>query len=252
MPTCVLLILKTSNEQYTNHMITEYLLSVLCPNKMFFDDFIFEPPLEELQGASSPVQLHLYVCVPYQIPPEAYSASAPIGTGRPISKAFVASSKSCSSPSEARQSLAEALLADRDAFSFVAARFTLLSTLYSLPMASIAGIKRGMAAMAQTSASELSARLKQLRDAGVNHSWEFDAQLERLLLEEMFPLKQKSLLRGGMWQLQMWIGCVEVALWLSQERREFFAEVYGEAGAFLKTALQSMPGGSWNAEGSFA
>jgi hypothetical protein len=80
-----------------------------------------------------------------------------------------------------------------------------------------------MKAMAQAGEMERQVRLWQLQGV-VDELCEFDLRLETFLLE------------AGCVELECWIQCVEVGLGLGMEVRERWAEVYGDAGNFLRDA----------------
>ncbi|KAF1961475.1 hypothetical protein CC80DRAFT_238118 [Byssothecium circinans] len=229
-----------------------YLLAALYPDQMLAQDFTFTPALSTLTSTSTspsnPIKIDLYLRIPaLAVPKEAYSATLPIGTGRPTTKVLVASSAPSTSPEAARRSLAAALLKDRAAIEFFASHYGLLARLYGLDTAELMGIKKGMESMASINEKEWSERLNQLREGdeapattigeekneangaaketGAGDKWCFEAELELFLLG------------AGWYELGRWIGAVDVAVGLGEERMGW-ARVYGDAGRWLEKALE--------------
>lgn len=192
---------------------------------MMANQLVFSPPLEALQHMQGPTHLQLFVHIPDQpIPAAAFSRHAPIGTGRPISKTLLAESDlKCEPPASARESLAKSLLSDRATVNSICAKYTVMGALYAYPQVQLESVGRGIRAMAAASDGERRDRLWQLQGV-VDEMWDFEPRLETYLLE----------VGGG--ELDAWVRCVEVGLGLGKEDREMWADVYREAGRFLKGA----------------
>lgn len=206
-----------------------YLLSALYPDEMVANSIMFVPDLEALPAAGSPVRLQMFLRIPAApVPREAYSANAPIGTGRPVGKVLAGDSGLCVDVRTARRALAEDLLADRYAIQHAIGYYSLLRVFYSLSEASLRSVKHGIVGMARSGELEWYERLSQLQDARIDSSWPLEAKLEVMLLE------------GGRWGLGGWLGVVELGLGLTPEVRKSWAGVYAEANDFLKAALETM------------
>jgi hypothetical protein len=205
--------------------LIDYLLSILYPDANSQNRLIYTPPLESLHTHPFPIHLRAFIQTPEPpIPPEAFSQHAPIGTGRRVTRVLVAeSSTDCQSPAAARTSLAKSVLSRWTEVDAICAKYTVLSALYSLSGPALESVSRGMKAMAQAGATERRVRLWQLQGV-VDGLCEFDLRLETFLLE------------AGSVELECWIQCVEAGLGLRMEVRERWAEVYGDAGNFLREA----------------
>ena len=201
----------------------DYLLGIMYPDLVIQNRLVFSPPLGSLQHLSRPIRLQLFAYIPDQpVSPEAFGQDVSIGTGRSVSKVLLAESGDhCYSEAEARKSLANSMLRDYATVDAIYSKYNVMNALYLLPQASLESVLRGMRGMLTSSGREWCVRLWQLQNV-VDHTCEFDLRLEAFLL------------KAGFAELGNWIACVEVGLRLGREEREAWAEVYGEAGAFLK------------------
>ncbi|KAF2688808.1 hypothetical protein K458DRAFT_400933 [Lentithecium fluviatile CBS 122367] len=217
--------------EWTNANLN-YLLSVLYPDQALANEFFFVPSLETLSQSdfTTPAGLALYQRLPVTpAPRSAYAATAPIGTGRPKPTTdLLATSRLSTTAASARQSLAARLIGDKSILNFMAAYYNLLAQLYVLPQPLLDSVHRGLKGMAQTSEPEWYARFVALRDAGVDGSWGFEAQLEAFVLE------------AGFSELGRWMVVVENVRGLVREEREEWARIYFETGLFLERVRREL------------
>ncbi|KAF1844698.1 uncharacterized protein K460DRAFT_96833 [Cucurbitaria berberidis CBS 394.84] len=212
-----------------------YLLSCTMPDELLANQLIFSPPLEDLRTITCLIHLQLFRRTPTTPPPpEAFSKHAPIGTGRPCSSVLVAESdKKCGSTTEARRSLAKKLLSSMRVVGGAVDMYNVLVTLHRLSTPTLYSIYRSLILMTAVSDREWSERLQQLRglvdgcDAveSVDFTCTVEARLEVFFLEV------------GVGQLERWIRSVGVALALGRRGRKVWADVYGDAAAFLGRAM---------------
>ncbi|KAF2463636.1 uncharacterized protein BDR25DRAFT_245180, partial [Lindgomyces ingoldianus] len=190
------------------------------------DQLFFVPLLSDLANTPEPIHLQLFAKTPISTTPAtAFSANAPIGTGRAISQTLLAESgTTCVSAASARQSLAANLLSDFDTVNSICAKYNMMAALYSLPDNRLESIECGMRGMTNVTESERWSRKWHLRD--VDGDCELEARIEAYLLETGFE------------ELREWIGCVEVGLGLGFDDRRCWADVYAAAGEFLKMAYE--------------
>jgi len=164
------------------------------------------------------------------IPAAAYSATAPIGTGRPLadSKTLLAQGEGASLPA-AMHALATALLrAEPREVAQMAACYRFLAGLYALPGWALRSVRRAILRMGQVTRREWEERLVGMRGAGVGGGGDFEARLEKHLLE------------SGWWELGDWVGSVEEALKLEGDGRKERVKRYREAEWFLRAAALSV------------
>jgi hypothetical protein len=215
---------------------TEFLLYILYlySEKEPAGDFTFSPPLDMLSGPSFTrsltIQLHRRV-PPGEVPDWAYAANQPIGTGRPGSKAIVASSALSYTPQAARRSFAAAFLSSKpELIQKKTAQYGLLSSMFSLSEAALASIKAGMQLMSGTGEEEWKQRKVQMqRGRGVQGAG-FYARLELFMLE------------AGWEKLWTWIGFVETAAGLDDEERARWGATYEAARMWLEKAVKECEG----------
>jgi hypothetical protein len=192
----------------------------------------FSPPLDTLPSSPSTLfRLHLSISRPAnaaKIPRSAYSAAAPIGTGRPETRTqCLASTGYHTSASAARRDLAATLLGDGSELRYMIAYYELLGTLCKLNKYSRESVARGMAIMMVVHTKEWDERWMQMCGT-VDESWGFGARLEEFLL------------RAG-----PEVGKLEVGKWLvtvsmSEDERKLVANACGELGGFLEKVLRGL------------
>jgi hypothetical protein len=192
----------------------------------------FSPPLDTLPSSpSTPFRLHLSISRPARaakIPRSAYSAAAPIGTGRPETRTqCLASTGYHNSASAARRDLAATLLGDGSELRYMITYYELLGTLCKLSENSRKSVARGMEIMRLVRTNEWDERWMQMCGT-VDESWGFEARLEEFLL------------RTG-----PEVGKLEVGKWLmavsmSEKERKLVADACGELGGFLEKVLRSL------------
>ncbi|KAF2640503.1 hypothetical protein P280DRAFT_549370 [Massarina eburnea CBS 473.64] len=206
------------------------LLSILYSSEMLHGDLTISPPLTTLPTTplNTPLKLDLYLRIPATPATQAsYSPDLPIGTGRPINKILFASSLPSKDPTTLRRSLAAALLRSSETVEWIVTHYSLLSTLFTLSVSQLAGIKQGIEGMSRVCDREWAERLEQLRrcdDEG--------GRVERF--EVGFEL---YLLDAGWCELGPWVNCVDAAMKLDAEARLQWAESYEGAGVWLLRAV---------------
>jgi hypothetical protein len=206
-----------------------YLLSCLLPDLLLTNGLFFSPPLEDLHAHSSPVHLRLFKKTPVAVPPhEAFSKYAPIGTGRPCSSVLLAESdKRCKTADAARTSLAFNILQNNAFAAYILDRYNVLTTLYTSSSLTLLSLHRGIIEMLGVSESEWLERLEQMLGQ-VDGSCVLDARMEVFLLGM------------GRVETEEWVGIVEVILGMGEEDKRVWAEVYGDAAAFLDRVIWDM------------
>jgi hypothetical protein len=199
-----------------------FLLSCLFPDLLLTNDLFFSPPLEDLHAHSSPIHLRLSKKIPLVgPPPEAFSKHAPIGTGRPRSSILLAESDArCKTAEAARASLAYNILKNNAFAAYMLDRCSVLATLYTCSNDTLLSLYRGMVEMMGVSELEWFGRQEQLHGQ-VDGACTFEARIEVFLLGV------------GRLETEEWVGIVEFCMDMGERDRGVWAEVYGDAAAFL-------------------
>jgi len=211
-----------------------YLLSILYPSLLLTDRLLFSPPLENLCTST---HIRLYQKTHSNPPPsEAYSAHAPIGTGRSYSRMLLADSGPRATLAQAQRALAHALLSDTAAVNHALNHFNVLSALYSLPTDTLRSVYSGVQLMARVSDVEWNARWRHLR-GWCDGGWRVQGVDERCGVEARLEVFFLSAGREG---LRAWAERIGVVNGLGEGERRAWSGVYGEAAGFLARAVGEM------------
>lgn len=196
---------------------------------MLASDLILETHPINPHDLFSPIHLQLYLSTKSKaIPTSVYAATAPIGTGRPISKIMIAHA-SGETVGKARKALVKEILGGGgEALRYITMYYSIVAGLYGLSSWALMSVRRGIEGMKRVSEREWRGRLEQVRRAGVDAEWGFDARLEVFLLE------------GGCWELGRWGECVDAALRVGDGERKSCAAMYDEVGGFLEVVGGSL------------
>jgi hypothetical protein len=189
----------------------------------------FSPPLENLHLYSGPIHLRLSEKIPVVAPPlEAFSKHAPIGTGRPCSSILLAESdRRCKTAEAARASLAYNILKNNVFVVDMLDRYNVLTTLYTSSTDTLLSLYRGMVEMLGVSELEWLGRQEQLHGQ-VDGACILEARMEVFLLGV------------GRLETEEWVGIVEFVMDMEEKDRSVWAEVYGDAAAFLRQVVWEM------------
>ncbi|KAJ4347889.1 uncharacterized protein N0V89_009261 [Didymosphaeria variabile] len=208
-----------------------YLLTALYPAQMYSGSMVLESYPTKPQERFSPVRLELYMRIKCtHVPAWAYAASAPIGTGRPASKLLVAQA-SGETEAQARRALAKevvGLAKENGMLEYFKAYYRIRAELYTLDDLALRSLRRGIEGMKRVSDWEWIGRLAQLRFAGVDEAWGFEARFEVFLLG------------GGYWEVERWGVDVDIALVLTPGDRTVRTQTHGGVVWFLEMVVADL------------
>jgi hypothetical protein len=199
------------------------------PDLLLTSRIIFSPPLENLGDHPGPFHIRLYERAPGVAPTaESFSRHAPIGTGRPQHKILLAqSNEKCKSPEQARFSLASNLLRNEAFATYMLDKYNVLTALYTNSTATLLSLQRGMIEMLGVSDGEWYQRLEQL-GGQVDGTCVLEARMELFLLS------------SGRTETEGWVNTVGLAAETEERDRKVWAQVYGDAAAFLERVAKQM------------
>ena len=216
---------------------SDYFLAAILPDQMIAGEVVLEQHMGHSKGFASSFCIELYLRTMSQpaISASAYSATAPIGTGRPVMKVLIADGTGENLPA-ARRALAEDILSCGITPTYVMKYHSFLSHLYRLPMAALSSVRRGVEGMGKVTDTEWMGRLTQLKEVEIDTAPWSEARLEIFLLE------------NGVSNLKRWARVVDMAISLGQEDRDLWADTHSNAILFLHRIVAEL-GVGWLGRG---
>lgn len=201
---------------------------------MVAGEVVLEKHVNQSGGSASSVCIELYLRTKSQphISASAYSAMAPIGTGRPITKSLIAEATGGDLPA-ARRALARKILSLGITLTYITTHHNFLSNLYRLPVATLSSVRRGIEGMSMVTETEWMGRLTQLKGVKADMPLWSEAGLEIFLLED------------GLSNLTRWAQLVDMALALGQEDRNAWGDTHRHAAVFLEGIVAELDLTNW-------